>query len=476
MNRLNVGVFTPALMFSKVAFSLTPQILCQLWTVPVGYLVLSGVSAAVAWGVAKCFRFSKTRRNIAIASATFMNSNTLPIALMQTMTHSLHLKWKEDDTPERMLERAFQYLVLCAILGALLRWSVGISLLDSPVPSAPQDDARPISGMSASTLCSEVNVMSQGSNQSKDGLRNETPQSGAPLKFIPSPSIHLNFPQLAQEPRRTFHQATPTPHPTTAQYTTYDLGPITPSTSHARLLLSDLPTHHAVHNEKNARRARFTHAICGTWDSLHCKTSALKNRFSLPKKYSEPILDLLNAPLISSLLAIIVACITPLQQRLAKVQPLRDFISMAASVAIPLTLVLLGAFFHRPNGDKKHPIDEPKQLPNQLKPSARVVLKDIGLIVLVRQLIVPALLLPILGILCRKVDLVVIKDPIFILSATLIIGAPPAITLAQMTAKAQLDFMDEMISKLLFWSYSVATPVTTVLLVVAATLIFNSIR
>jgi len=49
MNRVNVGVFTPALMFGKVAFSLTPQMLAQLWVIPVGYLVLSGLSASVAW-------------------------------------------------------------------------------------------------------------------------------------------------------------------------------------------------------------------------------------------------------------------------------------------------------------------------------------------------------------------------------------------------------------------------------------------
>jgi predicted permease len=69
-----------------------------LEVIPVGYLALSGVSAGIAWGLGKCFGLSKIRRNLAVAGATFMNSNTLPIALMQTMSSSLSLKWKADDT------------------------------------------------------------------------------------------------------------------------------------------------------------------------------------------------------------------------------------------------------------------------------------------------------------------------------------------------------------------------------------------
>lgn len=36
MNVINVSLFTPALLFSKVAFSLTPAKLKEMWIIPLG--------------------------------------------------------------------------------------------------------------------------------------------------------------------------------------------------------------------------------------------------------------------------------------------------------------------------------------------------------------------------------------------------------------------------------------------------------
>ncbi|KAF8867687.1 hypothetical protein CPB84DRAFT_1970400 [Gymnopilus junonius] len=41
INRLNVSLFTPALLFSKVAFFLTPEKLRELWIVPVFFTIVT---------------------------------------------------------------------------------------------------------------------------------------------------------------------------------------------------------------------------------------------------------------------------------------------------------------------------------------------------------------------------------------------------------------------------------------------------
>lgn len=58
----------------KVAFTLTPNKLAELWIVPVGFVVVSVVSAVVAWLMGTIFRLSKSQRAFAIACAMFMNS------------------------------------------------------------------------------------------------------------------------------------------------------------------------------------------------------------------------------------------------------------------------------------------------------------------------------------------------------------------------------------------------------------------
>lgn len=56
-----------------------------------------------------------------MAAAMFMNSNSLPVALMQSMVYSISLlKWGDDDTQDAMLGRALTYLVLYSTFGMLV--------------------------------------------------------------------------------------------------------------------------------------------------------------------------------------------------------------------------------------------------------------------------------------------------------------------------------------------------------------------
>lgn len=64
-------------------------------------------------------------RNFGMAAAMFMNSNSLPIALMQSLVLTVPgLKWGEDDNKDAMLGRALTYLVLYSTLGMVV--SVGL--------------------------------------------------------------------------------------------------------------------------------------------------------------------------------------------------------------------------------------------------------------------------------------------------------------------------------------------------------------
>ena len=60
-------------------------------------------------------------RNFAVAASMFMNSNSLPIALMQSLAMTVPgLKWGKDDSKSAMLGRALTYLVLYSTLGMMV--------------------------------------------------------------------------------------------------------------------------------------------------------------------------------------------------------------------------------------------------------------------------------------------------------------------------------------------------------------------
>lgn len=60
-------------------------------------------------------------RSFAIAASMFMNSNSLPVALMQSLVVTVHgLKWSKDDNKNAMLGRALTYLVLYSTFGMIV--------------------------------------------------------------------------------------------------------------------------------------------------------------------------------------------------------------------------------------------------------------------------------------------------------------------------------------------------------------------
>ena len=79
LNALNVNFFTPCLLFSKVAFSLSagmgmPALILptrhlslidefrELWIIPLFFILISGVSLVVAWLLALVFRLNRPQK------------------------------------------------------------------------------------------------------------------------------------------------------------------------------------------------------------------------------------------------------------------------------------------------------------------------------------------------------------------------------------------------------------------------------
>jgi auxin efflux carrier family protein len=68
------------------------------------------------------------RRSFAIAASMFMNSNSLPIALMQSLITTVPgLKWGPEDGKSAMIGRALTYLVLHSTLGMVVRHSSSLA-------------------------------------------------------------------------------------------------------------------------------------------------------------------------------------------------------------------------------------------------------------------------------------------------------------------------------------------------------------
>ncbi|KAH3668366.1 hypothetical protein OGAPHI_002120 [Ogataea philodendri] len=132
ISRLNVDLFTPALIFTKLASSLSLKKLLEVIIIPILYAITTGVSYVASLWTSSVLGLSEPESNFVTAMAVFGNSNSLPVSLTLALAYTLPgLEWDdvEDDSPDQIASRGLIYLLIFQQLGQMLRWSWGYNSL-----------------------------------------------------------------------------------------------------------------------------------------------------------------------------------------------------------------------------------------------------------------------------------------------------------------------------------------------------------
>ncbi|KAE8254091.1 hypothetical protein A4X13_0g3544 [Tilletia indica] len=341
INKLNVSFFTPALLFSKVAFTLNPARLAELYIVPIGFVIITVVSATGALLLSKIARLSKAQRNFAIACAMSPNSNSLPVALMQSLVVTVpQLRWNEEgqpkDTKDSMLGRALTYLVLFSTLGMLVRWSVGAKLLSSVEEADFNDDVEEDAGLTNS------------------GNYRDEPEQERLIHFEEGDVDQRQTQQSSTSATTNSESQSPTdpiPPPITIRKPTAEF---TGEGEH--LLPSD-----ALGRDKNGRADPRSEAWARSFpnspnDSLPSPPNEPEDVPAPPPKKSffrayivRPLAAVnrfMTMPLWAAILSLVVALISPLQKFIDSLEPVVGALKTAGACSIPLTMVVLGSYFY----------------------------------------------------------------------------------------------------------------------------------
>ncbi|KAF7966491.1 hypothetical protein HWV62_38130 [Athelia sp. TMB] len=461
LNRLNVSLFTPALLFSKVAFFLSPAKLRELWIIPIFFIVVTLLSMGVAFALGWLFGLKRSQRNFAMAAAMFMNSNSLPIALMQSLVVTVpHLKWGADDNADAMVGRALTYLVMYSTLGMVLRWSYGVRLL------AQADDAEPV-------------IVIEPEAHERSLLLSDS-QATLPASRIAGAPARLKLPRRKDS---VFHSFPNTPNISSANLAA------SASTSASTLATSSSSTSDSDDGSDNdddndndtALPAHRRHPTTPTSSRLQ---STLRRARRRAGRAWATFSEFMTVPLWAAVLSLLVACIQPLQHILEEhAQPVKGALASAGNCSIPVTLVVLGAYFYAPPapGARRRGIREmlrwKKRSEGEQGAGAKAVerpgeTRTVVIAIAARMVLVPLLLMPLMALSTLYDWQAVFEDPVFVVANVLLISSPPALTLAQITqAAASGDAFERLISRTIFWSYCVVTPPATILYVVIGMLL-----
>lgn len=545
------SLFTPALLFSKVAFSLNPRRLAELVIVPLGFVIVSVTSALSAWILSKMFRLSKGQRNFSIACAISPNSNSLPVALMQSLVATVpQLHWEEEgepeDTVDGMLGRALTYLVLYSTLGMFVRWSLGAKLLSTVEDKIDEPTSAGFLG---------GGYRDEPTSQTEEGAQ---PQTARLIDYEneegQAPHIRVQEPSQDYNERGGNGRAPPEPltdggrPPVPRRPSKSRSGPPAWVRSFPNTPQGGPSPDDSVVDEEDAEPA-----IKKVWHRV----------IVVP---AQAVWGFMTPPLWAAVLSLVVALIQPLQKLLDSIEPLVGALENSGACSIPLTMLVLGAYFIE---DKKAvqtinnggavaaspaPVEGERTRQSSADPwlggreeerdtsSSRSSLpwmrnpwsggsaagseyapseaggggggngslpdasqsspawplstmsssgpkspqakeeerkktmerRTIVVAILSRMIVTPLLLIPPMAWYAIATRYNVMDDPVFITSACLIIGSPPALTLAQIsqsTGSGGGGTLEKLISKTIFVSYAVLAAPTTILLVLSALLI-----
>ncbi|KAL2069040.1 hypothetical protein VTL71DRAFT_15378 [Oculimacula yallundae] len=484
---LNVALFTPCLIFTKLAKQLTAEKLADLAVIPVIFVVQTLVSYLVSLAVSKGFGFSKRPANFVTAMGVFGNSNSLPISLVISLAQTLRgLHWDKipGDNDDDVAARGILYLLIFQQLGQLVRWSWGYHVLLAPPESYEEtsdieegryrDEPELIPGLDGSNTedyqvlnghgCSSTVSFESGGRTPVTHANyansvdsdDEDSANDTTKKINPTPANGNALPKHASNGNGngniTSFPSIRTPTPGDDWEIPDGVRGVIP-TIH---LKSRRGIFHVTHRIKRTSQKAFGSLPTPVQNALAKVYSVLSNFFA-------GLWEFMNPPLWAMLLAIIVASIPKLQRLFFEdgsfiANSVTRAISQSGGVAVPLILVVLGANLAR-NTLPKESLD-PNSEENQI--GTKLMIAS-----LISRMLLPTIIMaPLLALAAKYVPVSILDDPIFVIVCFLLTGAPSALQLAQI---CQINGVYEgVMSKLLFQSYVIWILPSTLILVMCA--------
>lgn len=490
---LNVMLFTPCLIFIKLASQLTLDKLSDLVIIPIIFCVQTFVSYIVSIAVAKAFRLGKRPANFVTAMGVFGNSNSLPISLVISLSQTLKgLHWDRipGDNDNDVAARGILYLLIFQQLGQLVRWSWGYHVLLAPKDKYEEfreevlEEARPL--MDDDPQRVESVYIPGLDGQREEGRERESESSDESEVYEPAGRTPVVGTSTAS-PVDSEDDETVQPRKR-SQSKSYAYSSVqnprhfrVPSNVSGDEIMSFPPMRDLDEPDiPDGIRGYFVRSKLGIRRSL----VSFKNKIAhasrrvfrgLPRPFqtflsgswwmfgrvSNFLWDFMNPPLWAMLLAIIVASVPELQRTFFHGDTfIRNSVTSAvkssAGVAVPLILVVLGANLARntQNNDSHDPEEE--QIGTRLLVAS-----------LISRMFLPTLIMaPFLALVAKFVNVSILDDPIFVIVCFLLTGAPSALQLAQI---CQLNSVyEKTMGKILFQSYVIWILPSTLILVMLA--------
>jgi len=485
ISRLNVDLFTPALIFTKLASSLSLRKLLEVIIIPIMYAITTLVSYVSATYISSLLGLTDPEANFVTAMAVFGNSNSLPVSLTLALAYTLPgLEWDdvEDDNADKIASRGLVYLLIFQQLGQMLRWSWGFNTLLKRQPYeviyANDDNVnRDIEDQAESNLPGSAETQRLlHDNRGSDSDTELQSSSVDSSKSRNQPQVHSYGSSNGDDDDQTVSNDVEDLESDLESVDSENEPGVTVlssdmlSSAHANLPDDSLQKSNQIRAVRTVSRNARGDLIVQIQDMESKDTADATAVANLHSGESEPsgnmrtylwkvyrgFMNWMNPPLWSMIMAIIVASIGPIRYQFYEANgfiqnTLAKAIKELGSVSIPLILVVLGAN-----------LAPSSEIPPACKHYSRMIFGS-----LISRMVLPSIVLLPLIVLCVKyINISIMDDPIFTITSFLLITSPPAIQLSQICQLNEI-YQKEM-AGVLFYGYVILTLPVTIFIVVTA--------
>ncbi|KAJ2906545.1 membrane transporter [Zalerion maritima] len=488
---LNVMLFTPCLIFTKLASQLNADKLAELAVIPIIFVIQTMVSFCVAKGVAKTFGFGRRASNFVTAMGVFGNSNSLPISLVLSLSQTLSgLHWDKvpGDTDDEVAARGILYLLIFQQLGQAVRWSWGYHVLLAPKSAYPEYNEQIAEEGEYRDEPEERTIGSpepQREGVLIEGIETdtETSQEYDSEQFEPAGRTPIAGTSRAS-PADSEDEGSDAPKKSKSKSTTLEAFPDMHASNSSENMLSfpriqNEESFSAFENSRGSLARALVSltkaktAVCETSSkvagSIWCRIpspirTVISKVVGAFMRVFNNLAEFMNPPLWAMLIAITVASVPQLQRAFFEEgsfvkNSVTSAVKSSAGVAVPLILVVLGANLAR--NTESHPDDDHHD------PEEQRIGKKLLIASLLSRMVLPTLIMaPILALFAKFVPVSILDDPIFVIVCFLLTGAPSALQLAQICQINEV--FENVMAKILFQSYVIWILPSTLMLVMLA--------
>ncbi|TWU75165.1 hypothetical protein ED733_004224 [Metarhizium rileyi] len=470
---LNVMLFTPCLIFTKLASQLNAEKLSDLAIIPAIFIVQTAVSWIVSVLVGKAFRFNKRASNFVTAMGVFGNSNSLPISLVMSLSQTIKgLHWDRipGDNDDEVAARGILYLLIFQQLGQLVRWSWGYHILLAPKDKYAEYQYD-IAEAGQQRYCDQPeddgDSILIGDRLDGDTAEEDENRSVDSHDYIPAGRTPIAGASHTSGTDSSEDEEPLLPKKSKSIYSTFPKAQNAATKGNGNMMVA-FPHVRSDAAKVNCAWARAKACVRNTLLRVHRSmprplqiiASFLKR---VGVKMASFVWEFMNPPLWAMLCAVLVASIPSLQKLFFEEgtfinNSVTNAVKSSGGVAVPLILVVLGANLARNTATR----DDNNHDPEEEQIGTKLLVASL----LSRMVLPTAIMAPILAITAKYLNVSILDDPIFIIVCFLLTGAPSALQLAQI-CQINMVFENTM-GRILFQSYVVWVLPSTLILVMMA--------